>query len=337
MPSERQLIEKIRKLAAVEEPSITVPLGDDAAVLRCPEGRQLVVAKDVLVENRHFKLPWTIPEFLAQKSLAVNLSDLAAMGATPCACLLGLTLPPVLSGEFFDRFLRAFCEAARNWHCPLIGGDLSGGDFLHASVTVLGSVGENPWGRNGGLAGDSLVLVGNVGLASRGLRDLERLEELPGSIGTRQQLRRFSRQQGLRSLFIEAQLLPEPQLQAAAFLSDQVKVHAAIDISDGLAGDVEALAQASGLRAILDWSRLELLQKCGSVRIEIEDLLNGGEDYALVLALAPAELEKVLKDYPNALMKPRRIGELCEGVPGLAVRRNHSAEPLAIRRFDHFL
>jgi len=336
MPSERQLIQRIRKRAQNLDPDLRVPIGDDAAVLDWSASVRLVVAKDVMVEDRHFRRNWTVPEFLAEKSLAVNLSDLAAMGARPRGSLLGLTLPPRLPPDFATRFLDHFVDFADRMKCPLLGGDLSGGSQLHISVTALGGLSGEPWLRGGGQAGDCLLLVGKAGLAAAGLAELERIGSLPHSLRTRQELRRFCHRQHLPAKFLEAHLLPSVYLEEAAWFSAHTDVHAAIDISDGLAGDLMQVAEESRLQIVLDWSFLQALREPESERLRLDNVLGGGEDYSLALALSSRDWECVQEDYPETLSKPHRIGELVAGPPGIVIRRDETIDPLPTNRYDHF-
>ncbi len=336
MPSERQLIQRIRDLARNLDPELRVAIGDDAAVLDWPTSVRLVVAKDVMVEDRHFRRSWTGPEFLAEKSLSVNLSDLAAMGAQPRGSLLGLTLPPDLSPDFAERFLDHFANFATRMQSPLLGGDLSGGSQLHVSVTALGGLSGRPWCRGGGQPGDHLVLIGPAGLAAAGLAELEHLGSLPQSLRNREGLRAFCERRQLPAALLEAQLLPRVYLEEAAWFGTHTDVHAAIDISDGLAGDLGQIAEESRLQALLDWPSLQLFREPGAGKIRLDNVLGGGEDYALALALSSRDWEHVQRDYPETLRKPFRIGELVAGPPGIAIRRDNTIEPLLANHYDHF-
>ena len=336
MPSERQLIQRIRKRARNLDPGLRVPIGDDAAVLDWPASVKLVLAKDVMVEDRHFRRGWAVPEFLAEKSLAVNLSDLAAMGAQPRGSLLGLTLPPRLGPDFATRFLDHFADFADRMHCPLLGGDLSGGSQIHISVTALGGLSGEPWRRGGGQAGDCLLLIGEAGWAAAGLAELERIGSLPHSLRTRKDLRSFCHRQQLPAALLEAHLLPSVYLDEAAWFAAHTEVHAAIDISDGLAGDLAQVAEESRLQVLLDRSVLQVFREPESRKLRLDNVLGGGEDYSLALTLSTRDWERVQECYPDTLSKPHRIGELVAGPPGIAIPRDDALDPLSSDRYDHF-
>ena len=141
--TESELIRWIRNQKQDESPFVLKGVGDDCAVLDSTRQSRLVVSTDVLVEGVHFRRRWMHPYFLGRKALLVNLSDLAAMGALPAACLLTLTLPPGLTGDFFRSFMDGFLEEVRRWKAPLVGGDLSRGSSVHVGVTIWGHL-ERP-------------------------------------------------------------------------------------------------------------------------------------------------------------------------------------------------
>ena len=150
-------------------------IGDDCAVFDPRSYSKLAVTADMLLEDVHFRRRWVSPYFLGRKSLLVNLSDLAAVGAQPYACLLALALPGDLTECYFNSFMKGFLEEGARWDAPLIGGDLSQSESIFVSVTVWGSfqTGRPLW-RSDAQNGDILVLIGEVGLSRLGLEILRR-------------------------------------------------------------------------------------------------------------------------------------------------------------------
>jgi thiamine-monophosphate kinase len=258
-----------RLLGGQRSRGVELSIGDDAAVLRA-RGR-LVWTIDTAVEHVHFELGLLGLEEVGYRATQAAVSDLAAMGARPLAALANLSLPPRLSARDFERLVRGQAAAARALGCSIVGGNLSSSGELSLTTTVLGSV-ERPLLRDGARAGDELWLLGRVGLARAGLLALQR--------GTR------PRSRALRAC-IEAFARPRALLAEGRRLVG--RAHAALDVSDGLAGDAGHLASASGVRVVISASQLrtglpaELLEAAVELGQEpLELALYGGEDYALL-------------------------------------------------------
>lgn len=302
---------------------VRLGVGDDGAVLRPVPGFDLIAVSDTLVEGVHFPTG-SAPDSIGHRALAVNLSDIAAMGATPAWALLALTLPQA-DADWLAGFARGFGALARRHGVSLVGGDTTRGALM-ISVQVLGMV---PPGtelrRSGAQAGDEIWVSGSPGEASAGLARLATASAL----------------EPLSQRF----LFPTPRLALGERLRGIAS--ACIDISDGLAGDLAKLAAASGVRAELDAARLPvsslLLGACGPVEAR-ERLLGGGDDYELLFTVPPAkrdalEVARATLDAVDAVQltaigmvraaEARRVGrvELIES--GRAV-------VLGATGFDHF-
>lgn len=327
--TESELIRWIRNQKQDESPFVLKGVGDDCAVLDPTEHSRLVVSTDVLVEGVHFRRRWMHPYFLGRKALLVNLSDLAAMGAVPTACLLTLTLPPGLTGGFFRSFMDGFLEEVRRWKTPLVGGDLSGGSCVHVGVTIWGHLetGE-PVYRSTAAEGDVVVLAGEVGLSAAGLNLLKREDPADlAAIRTEEDLAAWAGN-SLRWRCLKAHFLPTPQIQAGDWLRRNGFANAMIDVSDGLRIDVQRLAGDSGLR-FEPGSRIPLAPGL-TAHISKESALTGGEDYALLAAIRGDRLERLRTEYPAHLPGWRQIGSL---------RRPDAdcgAEGDSSKGFDHF-
>ena len=327
--TESELIRWIRNQKQDESPFVLKGVGDDCAVLDSTRQSRLVVSTDVLVEGVHFRRRWMHPYFLGRKALLVNLSDLAAMGALPAACLLTLTLPPGLTGDFFRSFMDGFLEEVRRWKAPLVGGDLSRGSSVHVGVTIWGHLetGEAVY-RSTAAAGDAVVLVGDVGLSAAGLNLLKR-EDPAGlaAIRTEAELAGWAGD-AFRWRCLKSHFLPTPQIQAGDWLRRNGFAGAMIDVSDGLRIDLQRLCGDSGL-SFEPGSRIPLEPGLTS-HISREAALGGGEDYALLAAIPADRLERFRTGYPEHLTAWRQIGSLRE--PGA----DGGAEGDPFDGFDHF-
>ena len=255
---------------AADAPGVTVGIGDDGAIVSVDSGQQVHVL-DTLVQDIHFPAN-AGPADIAWRAVAVNLSDIAAMGAEPQWMTLGLTLPNV--GE---RWIREFSEGlfdiADSYGVQLIGGDTTRGPVVVVTVAMTGTLPGEPLLRSGARAGDAIYVTGNLGDAAGGLASYEAGESSPDL------LRRFLR--------------PTPRLIEGRALVGRAS--AAIDVSDGLAADLAKLLSASGVGGevrIEDLPISEQLQDlCGDKRSE-ELALTGGDDYELCFT-GPAGLDSL--------------------------------------------
>lgn len=286
-------------------------MGDDCALLRPDAGLDLAVTSDMLVEGRHF-LPDAEPRALGHKSLAVNLSDLAAMGATPRWATLAIALPAV-EPDWLEAFAAGFFALAERHGVDLIGGDTTRGERRTICVTAMGEVPPDmALERAGARPGDEVWVSGELGGASLALVHPEIAEAA----------RRLHR--------------PEPRVE----LGERLRrlAHAAIDVSDGLAGDLGHILARSRVGATIEYERIPrgaYLRSLDKPELEKDCVLSGGDDYELVFT-APAaqrgEIEALGVELELALT---RIGTI-EAGPGLRIV-DAKGKPLAHRGgFDHF-
>jgi thiamine-monophosphate kinase len=304
------LIERWLTGSEKRAPGIRIGIGDDAAVLssRGP----LVWTIDAQVDNVHFRDDWLAWEDIGYRATQAAISDIAAMGARPLAALASLALPAHFSDAKLERLVRGQAEAAHRSACPLIGGNLARASELSITTTVLGHA-KKPLLRSGARPGDELWLIGEVGAAALGLAALER---------------RVRPSRALKSC-IARWRRPEPRL--AEGLQLRGRARAAIDVSDGLAGDAAHIAAASGVRVLFDESLLlaalppHLLE--GAAELDLDPLtvaLRGGEDYALLASGAAARR-------PRAAVPIGRV----ERGKGVYLQRGRRHLPLS-GSFDHF-
>ena len=295
---------------------VALGIGDDCALLEVPFGEQLAISTDTLVAGVHFADPCD-PFLLGQRSLAVAASDLAAMGATPLAFTLALTLPTV-AADWLHAFARGLNQMAQRCNVRLIGGDTTRGP-LCLTLTVFGRV---PTGhaltRSGARPGDLLCVGGELGNAAGAL---------PLVLGQRN-----------AESFIAEPLLahywsPQPQLALGQALRG--KATSALDISDGLLADCGHIAQASRVRLLIENERLPIsvaLQEfLGDAPAQLA-ALSGGDDYVLAFTLPPVELPTLLADgWPIHV-----IGCVVEG-QGVGVLDAHGQDITpATRGYQHF-
>ena len=301
-------------------PDVLLGIGDDAALLRMPPGHELVAALDTLVEGRHFPAG-APPESIGHRALAVNLSDLAAMGSTPAWFLLALTLPRA-DEAFLEAFARGLFTLARAHDVALVGGDTTAGP-LSLSVQALGTV---PAGqalrRSGAAPGDLLYVSGTPGDAAAGLALLQARGPQGGDAHEHHLLQRF--------------LFPEPRVGLGLQLRGVAS--ACIDVSDGLAADAGRLAAASGCAAIIDAGSLPLSDALRARAGEGQTLayaLRGGDDYELCFTVPPLRRADFEARMTNVKCRVTCIGKLAVG-SGVRVERDGASLATDTRGYDHF-
>ena len=276
-----------RLLPRLSRPSPVVALGpgDDAALIRA--GSELwAVTTDMLVENVHFRRSWTSGEDLGHKTLAVNLSDLAAMGdVEPTVGVLSAGLPAGTPLSFVEGFYRGFDRLARRHGFRLVGGDTVRAPALVFSLTALGRVRGPVFRRRGARVGDAVLVTGRLGDAAAGLRLLESRRR-PCTADERFLVRRLQR--------------PQPRLAWARALARAGGVTAGMDISDGLWRSARLLAEASRVGLRIDADRLPLSPalRRWSPRGAIDTALTGEEDYELLLTADGRAVDRLRKVAP---------------------------------------
>lgn len=300
--------------------AVVLGVGDDGALLQPTPGHQLVISTDMLVEGRHF-FAGADPEALGHKALAVNLSDLAAMGARPLGFTLALALPAA-DDAWLAAFARGLFALADAHACPLVGGDTTRGP-LNLCVTVFGEVRPGQaLRRDAARAGDELWLSGRTGEARLALA-LRRGEAWAV---------------GELAAVSDRMDRPTPRLALGQALAATPGVHAALDVSDGLLGDLGHVLKASGLGAEVDLADLPIAPALRALAPQHQHncLLAGGDDYELLFTAEAAAHDAVLTAGRNAGVAVTRIGRLT-AAPGVHVL-NAQARPIdaPTRGFDHF-
>lgn len=257
--SEFELIARIRKKNSTSSRAI-LGIGDDTAVLRGAGAKDLLFTTDMLIENRHFRLKEATAYEIGRKALAVNLSDIAAMGGVPTVAVVALGLPKRLPGSFVGRLYDGMRKLAKAFRVDIVGGDTNASDRLVISVAMLGEVEKGKaLRRSGARAGDCVVVSGSLG----------------GSYASGKHLN-----------FI-------PRIREARYLAKHFNVHAMMDISDGLASDARRMAEESRLGIVVEESLIPVSRAAKNTT----QALTEGEDFELLFALSQKEAHRVPKKF----------------------------------------
>jgi len=313
---------------------VALGVGDDAALLNLSDfaaDALLVVTCDAQVERQHFTLGVATPEEIGHKALAVNLSDLAAMGAKPLWALVSLLLPRALDVATLDGVYVGLRSLAARYSVALVGGNVSATDGpLAIDVTALGRVPrDQALSRAGGHPGDLILVTGTLGAAAAGVLlqgGDARLAALPA------ETRRLAR---------AAQVSPQPRVAEGRALAASGVVTAMLDVSDGLAADLGHLCSASDASAELDADAMPVDPAASGIsaalgRDAIQLALGGGEDYELLFTVRPDGLEQALAVVAQAGGVARVIGRLTEPGSDLLIRfADGRIEKLVARGWDH--
>jgi thiamine-monophosphate kinase len=307
--SEFALIQRFFAQQKIKNPSTRLSIGDDCALLSIPDGYELAVTTDTMVENVHFFAGADAAQ-LGHKLLAVNLSDLASMGAKPVSVMLALTLPAV-DENWLTAFTKGFLALAERYSVDLIGGDTTSGP-LTLTVQAMGVV---PKGqallRSTAKTGDFIYLTGWLGNAGLGLK----IKQGYCCANPEAALKRFNQ--------------PDPQVDASLTLGDIAS--ACIDVSDGLTSDLGHILEQSHVGACLDWDELPLSDAVLTYIKETGDWampLVAGDDYELCFTVNPDKAAKLTIDC-------RKIGVI-EPELGLRLNKSGNIQPLKVKGFEHF-
>jgi thiamine-monophosphate kinase len=319
MATEFERIASIMARAHRPSTEVLLGIGDDGALLRQHAGSESVVTTDLLVEGVHFRLDWLTPELLGRKAIAVSLSDIAAMGATPRAAFVSLAIPQRLDDAFFEAFFTGVISLCDRHGVTLAGGDLSSspGPLVVDSTLIGEAEAGRALRRSGARPGDSLYVSGTLGSSAAGLAQLLAGVTLDtATTGT-----------DLDS--IRSHLAPMPRVELGRALAQTGLASAAIDVSDGLSSDLRHLCRASGVGAVVDVSALP-------THVAREYALHGGEQYELLFAGSPAHAGRIELLATELHIELTRIGRF-EGPPDevLLISDGHRA-PLEPRGWEHF-
>ena len=319
--TERELIARIRQLLPPAPDWLLVGIGDDAAVVEPERNRVEVLTVDAIVEGIHFDRAFVPPDAIGHRALAVNLSDLAAMGAAPRLALLSMALPAALPLADFDALAAAFTALAARHRLHVAGGNLTRSPGpLMIDVTVMGTVKRRQaLARSGARPGDDLYVSGSVGSARAGLRSLQ------SAVG--------SRQPSVVSSF----LYPQPRLALGIHLARNRAASACMDLSDGLSDGLQQIAEASGVGMTVDTEALPIDPEARAffaARGEdpVAEALAGGDDYELLIAVRPRTQRRLAEARRRGDVALTRIGR-CTAERGITLTGAGGALP---QGFAHF-
>ena len=306
-------IDQIRRLFAALPDNGFEGIGDDCAVLPLTDGEALVFTSDLLTEGVHFLRSATTARELGSKSLAVNLSDVAAMGVRPVATLLSIALPRDAAGSWALEFMEGYRALSAGYGTPLVGGDTTRSESgITINVTAIGR-GAAPClkRRRDALAGDTVFVAGELGASGTGLQDI-----LAGRPDT--PLAAVHRN-------------PQPQVDEGIWLGGRAEVHAMMDLSDGLASDLGHILELSHTGAEIDLERIPVA--AGS---DLRTAACGGEDYKLLFTAAPEAAERLAAEFQAQFGIPLHpIGRITPD-GGLTWLRNGRPEALDWHGFSHY-
>lgn len=319
--TEFEIIRRFFGSPPVRRDDVVLGIGDDAAILRSPAGHELILTTDTLVEGRHF-LSGTDPETLGHKALAVNLSDLAAMGADPAWFLLSITLPQA-DEQWLTAFTRGLHALSKRFNIQLVGGNTTRGP-LSIGVTACGFV---PAGRallrRGAQPGDRIYVTGTLGEAALALRVRQRCMEATGTE---------------RAAIMDRLDRPEPRIASGIALRGLAT--AVIDVSDGLVADLGHLLEAGNVGALVELSRIPLSANFRKLlppaSLDWELVVAGGDDYELCFTVPVSREPELLKRVADSGCTCTCIGEIV-AEPGLLLTAP-DGRPYQPRRsgYDHF-
>ncbi len=318
-------IAQIRERFASSVPAGTVGIGDDGAVIPLGGGRSTIVTTDMLIEDVHFVRTAISPRDLGHKSLAVNLSDLAAMGAEPAASFLSFGLPGDVDEVWKDSFLSGYRELSSKFNVPLLGGDTTAAGKIVISVTALGTApDERIKRRNGTRPGDVVCVTGPLGDSAGGLL-------LQSQTPENEDEKRL----------IAAHHRPKPYVREGVWLGKQPVVHAMMDVSDGIASDLVHILEESGVAARIELDRLPIsntLRRVAAAKDwDAEKLaVTGGEDYVLLLAVQLDAYNDLNQSYHSEFdTELFPIGEIVTGDPWIEWQRDGKLQNIDYKGFEH--
>ncbi len=316
---EDSLVAEIIRDFSREDSGLEGGIGDDAAVLRKSRAGNLLT-KDLLIEDVHFQKNIHPPELLGRKSLAVNISDIAAMGGQPEYALLGLGLPADTATDWIDGFFSGFQSCLKEFKTHLIGGDITRSRHIMISVTVIGRA-DRVIRRSGASYGDLIYVSGTLGDASIGLELLQAGEKPEDS--------------PQKSRLFQAFLDPKPRIELGLFLARNHLATAMMDLSDGISSDLPRLCRMSGTGADIWEKKLPVsseLKECAGQ--PYANAVHGGEDYELLFTVSPTQEDALLdiKDKFNLTC----IGCMTGSKDVILVKQDGARMPLKRKGFEHF-
>jgi len=313
-------------------PGVRTGIGDDAAVLAVRPGAMLLATTDLIIEDVHFRRASASPRDIGWKAMAVNLSDIAAMGGEPRWALVGLALPASTEVEEVDEFYAGMREAAAPHGVVIVGGDTSASpDGWMINVTLLGLHMGTPRLRSTAKPGDAVAVTGTLGRSAAGLALLEMGMATAHALGER-----------AREELIGAHLRPTARLAEGRWLGAQAGVHAMMDLSDGLTTDLGHVCRESGVGARVMLDRLPVARAAREAaralgKEALEWAASGGEDYELLLTCDPGVVDALAEGLRGATGTTLTVIGQIECPEAAVTYLDARGEPVALRAgYEHF-
>jgi thiamine-monophosphate kinase len=329
--TEKRLIEIIRR-ASARRPGVRVGIGDDCAVLESSAGSLLLATTDLLIEDVHFRRRWAEPADIGWKSLAVNLSDIAAMGGRPRWALVALACPEDVTVEEAEAFYEGALALASEHDVAIVGGDTSSSPRgWIVNITLLGEATAPPLLRSTARVGDVIAVTGALGRAAAGLALLER-RTAPAGVAA-----------DVLAGLTSAHLRPRPRVSEGQWLGAAGGVTAMIDLSDGLATDLGHIAEESAVGARVGLDRLPVDAGTRALASALgRDALawatGGGEDYELLLTCEPGAFARLAEGLAAATgTRLTAIGEIARAADGVRYADAAGREVAVAPGFEHFV
>ena len=322
-------IDKIRESLKSKNPSVTLGIGDDAAIFKPTAGHEMVFTTDMLVEGRHFDFKWITPWQLGAKTMAVNISDCAAMGAKPTVAVVSLGVPK----SFPVSDLEAFYDGMKSWGeqfgAQIVGGDTVGSDSFVVNIAMIGEVeAGRALKRSGAQAGDALFVTGTLGDSAAGLHALQHPS---------------AKAKEAAAPLIKRHLTPVPRFNVGRSLSIQKWATSAIDISDGLSSEIHHLCEESDMGAEIHEEALPLSASLALYCEEnglnpLDFAINGGEEYELLFTVPLKKISDVLRNLSGETgVTVKSIGRMVPKAKGITfITRKGQRLPLEAKGFNHF-
>jgi thiamine-monophosphate kinase len=327
------LIARFQTRLKFNSPQIKHGIGDDCTVFKGEKGCYQLLTTDALIEDVHFKLKTTTPEQLGEKAIAVNVSDIAAMGGTPKLALISLGIPKNLPVSFLDRLYRGIDRACRKYQVELAGGDtVRSPRHLFVNISMLGETSpKRLFTRNGARPGDALMVTGTLGDSALGLKILSH------------PAKQWKGPESHRRKLTQRHLTPSARLEEGCRLAkSKFRVTSMIDVSDGLTQDLSHILTASGVGADIDKTTLptssefKIFNKNNGLRGD-NLVLGGGEDYELLFTLNPEDVTYLIESFDQVGTPVTLIGEISK-TKGIRLRETNGRVRSLQKSlgFDHF-
>jgi thiamine-monophosphate kinase len=317
------LIERVRRVTP-QNSGVLLGIGDDAAWVENKSVSALITS-DLLIEGVHFDLKWTSLFALGYKTLAVNLSDIAAMGGIPAYLILSLGIPPNFLTRQIDEFYRGIRRLAAKTGVSLVGGDTNVARSLLISACLIGHAPHRPISRGGAQVGNDLYVTGTLGDSALALQLLK--NKPPHS------------KRASVAYLLSRHHQPTPRLAAGAILAKERLATAMIDVSDGLLQDLGHICEASGVSATIFEEQIPLSSPYRALagREGIRYALAGGEDYELLFCARRRDRARIAKLQNRAGVTITRIGRCVSAPKGITVL-DRTGNPVSVRKqgYDHF-